>query len=309
MSNNLSSLSIDETPSNGMYPIRTVAIMTGVNPITLRAWERRYNLIRPQRTPKGHRMYTQEQIDQIKSIVELVDSGVAISQVNNYLRENQKVLEAAEEREDPWLMYQQRMLKVIHQFDELKLDKIYNDALSLYPIDLVVTRLIAPMLKLLGDRWETEEAGIAEEHFFSVYLRNKLGTRYHHLNSQSKGPMVIAACIPGEHHELGLILFCLSAVSHGIHSTLLGANCPMEQLQIVANRIQAQGIVLSASSRPPRGFFEELEKLAGQVEIPVFLGGRASSVCRKQILETGTVVLGDKYQPAMQEIKNKLGLN
>lgn len=308
MSKNPSILRNEGTPSSGMYPIRTVAILTGVNPITLRAWERRYNLIRPQRTPKGHRMYTQEQIDLIKSIVELVESGVAISQVNHYLRENPKAEDIAGENEDPWQIYQDRMLNAIHQFDELQLDNIYNDALSLYPIDLVITRLIVPMLKLLGDRWQTEEAGVAEEHFFAVFLRNKLGARYHHLNSQSNGPIVLAACIPGEYHELGLILFCLSAVSHGIRIILLGANCPMEELQIVARRVQVQGIVLSASSRPPRRFFDGLEQLVDHVDVPVFLGGRASSVCRKQILETGTIVLGDKYQPAMLEIKSRLGL-
>ena len=53
-------------PAEGLYPIRTVAAVTGVNPVTLRAWERRYNLLSPTRTPKGHRLYTREQIEKLK---------------------------------------------------------------------------------------------------------------------------------------------------------------------------------------------------------------------------------------------------
>ena len=309
MSNHPSSLRIGEPLPGGFYPIRTVSTLTGINPVTLRAWERRYNLIRPQRTPKGHRIYTHEQIDLIKRIVKLVESGIAISQVSHYLKENQELDDIEEEAQDPWRLYQETMLKVIHQFDEIKLDNIYNDALSLYPIDLVITRLIVPMLKLLGERWETEETGISEEHFFSVFLRNKLGARYHHLNGQINGPLILAACIPGENHELGLLLFCLSLVNQGFRVILLGANSPLEELQAVSLRVNVQGIVLSGSQRPPRGFFKKLEQLVEHVEVPVFLGGSISLTYRNQISGTGTIPLGDKIQPAMMKLKTRFRLN
>ena len=69
------------TPGTELYPIRAVSALTGVNSITLRAWERRYGLIKPVRTPKGHRLYTREDIDLIHKVTALLDKGVAISQV------------------------------------------------------------------------------------------------------------------------------------------------------------------------------------------------------------------------------------
>ena len=69
-----------------LYPIRTVSRLTGVNSITLRAWERRYGLIKPVRTPKGHRLYSQADIDLIQQVLEFLDKGVSIGQVKGYLQ-------------------------------------------------------------------------------------------------------------------------------------------------------------------------------------------------------------------------------
>lgn len=68
-----------------LYPIREVSSLTGINPITLRAWERRYDLIEPVRTEGGHRLYTQAHIDHIKSAIELTEKGIPISQVKALL--------------------------------------------------------------------------------------------------------------------------------------------------------------------------------------------------------------------------------
>ncbi|MES9930293.1 MAG: MerR family transcriptional regulator, partial [Candidatus Thiodiazotropha sp. 6PDIVS] len=79
-----------EQPSytSGYYPIRKVAELTGINPVTLRAWERRYGLIKPERTPKGHRLYTDEHIQLIRRIIGLIDKGISIGQVRHMLADN-----------------------------------------------------------------------------------------------------------------------------------------------------------------------------------------------------------------------------
>ena len=61
------------TDRTGLYPIGTVADLTGVNAITLRAWERRYGLFEPVRKGSGHRLYTQEHIDLITRVVGMLD--------------------------------------------------------------------------------------------------------------------------------------------------------------------------------------------------------------------------------------------
>ncbi len=193
-------------PDDGLVPIRTVSSLTGVNSVTLRAWERRYDLIKPVRTPKGHRLYTMADVDLIQQVVDLLDNGMSIGQVRQVLDNgrSRSEPEPAPMPEDPWLRDHQRLLNAITQFDEAVLNDIYQDALSLYPVDVVTTRLTVPMLRELGTRWANGVGSIAEEHFFSVFLRNKLGTRFHHLSRNRRGPRLLTACLPGEQHELRL---------------------------------------------------------------------------------------------------------
>ena len=225
-----------------LLPIRTVAELTGVNPVTLRAWERRYQLITPQRTPKGHRLYTQDDVELIRQVLELLDQGIAISQVKPLLAQVPGQQQAVTDAGEVWRNYQDKMLAAIEQFDEQALDSIYNDALSLYPVDVVIQRLISPLLRILGERWRERPAGIAEEHFFTVYLRNKLGARVHHMNQRSNGPLLLLACLPGEFHEIGLLLFALTSVNFGYRVLVLGANMPLEQLPGVIQQKHCAGM-------------------------------------------------------------------
>ena len=215
-------------PAEGLLPIRTVSILTGVNSVTLRAWERRYGLITPQRTPKGHRLYTNQDVERINRIVELLNQGISVGHVKPLLDQMPGDVAAASatDESDNWKNQQDKMLDAIERFDEPVLDNIYNDALSLYPLDVVNQRLTTPLLRLFGERWKQRETGIAEEHFFTVYLRNKLGTRIHHMNQRGSGPMLLLACLPGELHETGLLFFALAAVSAGYRVLILGANTP-----------------------------------------------------------------------------------
>lgn len=83
---------IDQT---ALYPIREVARLTGVNPITLRAWERRYQLIEPVRTESGHRLYSQEHIDFLHETLRLMDEGVPISRIKAVISETPPRVEQA----------------------------------------------------------------------------------------------------------------------------------------------------------------------------------------------------------------------
>ena len=68
-----------------LFPIREVARLTGINPVTLRAWERRYGLIQPVRTESGHRLYTQKDIETVHRILDWIERGVAVSKVGKIL--------------------------------------------------------------------------------------------------------------------------------------------------------------------------------------------------------------------------------
>lgn len=302
----------DEMPA-GRFPIRTVSELTGVNPVTLRAWERRYQLLRPERTPKGHRLYSQQDVERIRKVLGLLDRGIAISQVTGLLEEPAEALRAGararkdDQTDDIWTDYQTRMRAAISRFDEATVDLIYNDALSLYPVDLVNNRLTTPLLRSFGEHWKQRPVTVAEEHFFSVYLRNKLGSRIHHLNQRSSGPLLLLACLPGEYHELGLLFFALAAVNRGYRLLILGANMPLEQLPAVIAQRRCDAIVLSGSARLPPGVTEQaLPTLVDAVNIPVFVGGEAAERHRAAIEHAGAICAGKDVQPALQNIGETL---
>lgn len=288
------------------YLISTVAELTGINPITLRAWERRYGLIQPQRTDKGHRLYSAEDIEQIREVLRLVEEGVPIGQVRS-------VLEAGESSpvdisgDSSWRDYRDRMIASIENFDEAGLESVYNEALALYPIEIVTRRLLVPLLKELGDRWEHAVGSVAEEHFFGVYMRNKLGARFHHRQGNPRGPRLVAACLPGELHEIGLLLFALAAHNRGFQIVLLGADMPLQEIPLVAHRTRCDAVILTGTIQPSHELLtNQLPGLAAKAMVPVFIGGKTARKFADAITSAGAHPVGDDLVLGLREIEHAL---
>ena len=269
-------------------PIRTLSAMTGVNAVTLRAWERRYRLLKPLRTAKGHRLYTHEHVELIRRVVALRDRGVPISRVRETLEPVARTAGG-----DPWHERLERMAAAIARFDGPELDRIQDEALSVYPVDHVIKRLLFPLLARLGERWQGLPGAIAEEHFFATYTRSKLGARLLHHLRYAQGPRLLAACAPGERHEIGLFLFCIEAAENGMRPVVLGADTPLAELAAAQRRATCDAIVLSASVDPPPGVIErELPRLARAAGVPVFVGGTLASRRRQELAAAGAIPVG-----------------
>jgi DNA-binding transcriptional MerR regulator len=288
-----------------LFPIRTLAQLTGVNPVTLRAWERRYGVLTPKRTPKGHRLYSRDDVELVHRILALTARGVSIGQVKDVLARVPVETEqsGAGGPDDAWVRARGRMVMAITRFDEDELESTYNEALGMYAADVVNARLIVPLLRELGRRWETTEGSVAEEHFFGVYLRNKLGARFHHRPRTARGPKLLVACWPGEHHEIGLLLFALAAGLAEFRTVLLGANMPLEELPLAARRSGADAIVLSGSIRPAAQVLDEgLPALVAAASVPVAAGGLSSVKCHDAILRAGATPLGEDMGQALRQL-------
>ena len=257
--------------NSGPYTISTIADITGINPVTLRAWERRHGLITPIRTESGHRLYTDKDIEQIRKILQLVNEGVSVGHVKEALQ-NMKERDAGRPKTErgSWQDHLQEMLDAVTTFNEPALERVYNEVMSLYPVDVVTRELLLPLFETLGKRWDRSKTGIAEEHFFSVYVRNKLGARFHHRNTVNDGPLLVAACLPGEQHEFGLLLFALAAHAQNYRLILLGANMPLAPLVEVVKKTRCQGVVLAGSAETDDVTLEEdLKDLCSSISVPV----------------------------------------
>ncbi|MGB7450563.1 MAG: MerR family transcriptional regulator [Lysobacterales bacterium] len=305
-------MSTAETKENehmpGLYPIRTVSELTGVNSITLRAWENRYGLIEPVRKASGHRFYTQEHIDLINRVVGLLDRGMRIGQVKaEVLSGRDSESSFVDERHNNWRKYINSMIAGIIRFDERTLERTYADALSHYPVRLVTEKLLSPLLKEVGERWASGQGSIAEEHFFGFYLRNKLGARFHHRSQKQTGPKLLMACLPGDLHEIGLLLFALEASDHGFQTILLGANMPLEEYPDAIKKTGSDALVLSGTIEPGDEVIRVLlPRLVKKLSVPVFLGGNIVASSFDELKKSGVLLIGSDIDMGIKQIKKRL---
>jgi DNA-binding transcriptional MerR regulator len=279
--------------SSERLPIRTVSALTGVNAMTLRAWERRYGLIQPLRSPKGHRLYTHQHVELIRRVLALTERGVAISRVGDVIEAESAARTGTAAPDEPWRRYVEAMTAAIARFDEPELDRLYDGALSVHSVEAVTQQLTLPLLTRLGERWQEVSGAIAEEHFFSTYLRSKLGARLQHRMRYATGPRILAACAPGEQHEIGLLLFALEVQEAGLRTVVLGADTPLDDIAIAQLRSGCDAVVLSLSVDPSEDLLDrELPRLVRRVNVPVFVGGVAALRNRAAITAAGASTLG-----------------
>ncbi|GMG87243.1 MerR family transcriptional regulator [Biformimicrobium ophioploci] len=294
------------------YSIGAVTEMTGVTAATLRSWERRYGYIRPERRESGHRLYSRDQVERIQHIVQLLGQGIRIGQVQSHLDFLQEEADAnrtaaQEPVADIWDGRRQAMVFAVQAFNEGMLDAIYEEVLSVHSLNSVTQKLLIPVLLTLGNRWESGDGSVAEEHFFSCYLRNKLGARLHHKGAAPARFTILAACLPGELHELGLLMFASQAHESGIRVVMLGANTPLGNLNNVATKAGADAVVLSSSqSRVDCGLYKELKELAGRVQVPCFVGGVGAVEDGRIIKEIGCYPVGQDIDNGLAEILRTL---
>lgn len=274
--------------------------MTGVPSVTLRAWERRYGFLKPLRTDAGHRFYNEEQIALIKKATYLIESGMAVSRVSDLLAAEQQ---RSREVGHDWQAIQREMLEAVCEFDEQRLDQIYEGLLGQFS-DLNVTyQVIIPLMQHLGRSWEKGDTGVAEEHFFSLYIRNKLGSRWHHGHYPGVGEKLVIACMPGERHEYGLLFFALLARARGFSPILLGADMPLKEISHVVNRTGAAGVVLCNTIVPGWQVIQrDLKDLCNAVKVPVFIGGAGTDQIETKLQAVGATPIGGELGEGVETI-------
>jgi len=168
----------------GWLPIREVARQTGVNAVTLRAWERRYGLVVPERTAKGHRLYTQAHVQRIHTILTWLARGVAVSQVKQLLDAPANTVEA--QVESDWQPLRRTLLKAIGELAERQVDEIFNRVMALYPPSTLYEHLLQPLLAELEQRWQGQFGAQMERTFFFCWPATGTAPVAHRLADQQR---------------------------------------------------------------------------------------------------------------------------
>ncbi|MGC6372595.1 MerR family transcriptional regulator [Pseudomonas sp. K2I15] len=259
----------------GWLPIREVARQTGVNAVTLRAWERRYGLIVPQRTPKGHRLFSAEHVQRIHTILTWLNRGVPVSQVKSLIDTAHATSEPPVENE--WHSRRQNLLQAISELAERRVDDAFNQAMALYPPRTLCEQLLLPLLKELELRWQGQFGAQMERVFFYSWLRSKFGARMYHNNRQLNGaPLLLInhSDLPLEPH-LWLTAWLASS-----------ADCPVEvfdwplptgELALAVEHLQPRAVLLYSSKSLQ---VSALGKLLSGIDCPKLITG--PTVCIHQ---------------------------
>lgn len=241
-------------PERGLLRIGELSRRSGVSPELLRAWERRYELLRPARSGGGLRLYSLEDLERVRLMQRHLARGLAAAEAAALASEQP----AASGPETVLAAAKDELTDAFAAFDEPRAHAVLDSMLATATIDTVLATVVIPYLHELGERWERGEASVAQEHFASAVLRGRLLGLARGWGRGHGSPIVLA-CAPGEQHDLGLIAFGLALRGRGWRVVYLGADTPLTS---VADAARASGAVLAVvSAVTPERFREHRDEL------------------------------------------------
>lgn len=268
------------------YPIRVAANLTGLSIDTLRAWERRYQAVTPERGERG-RAYGDAQIQRLILLRSVVAAGHAIGQVAALPdRELEKLLagpangaaapDAAKMAARSASEGLQTVVAAIESFDYATANAHLGRMAALLPAREFIHVVVIPLMRLVGERWHQGTMTIAQEHMTSSILRNLLGSMVR-LGSASGQPQRLLFATPaGELHEFGILVAAMLSVSSGCEALYLGSSLPAEEIVAAAAQTSPRAVVLGIkTAQPASNLIEAVQTIAARLprQTELWLGG------------------------------------
>jgi DNA-binding transcriptional MerR regulator len=223
------------------FRIGELSRRSGVSPDLLRAWERRYGLLHPSRSPGGLRLYSEDDLLRVEAMREHLAAGLAAAEAAAVAAGRRGVARSQSDMTHA----RDELAAALLAFDETRAHAAFDALLAAFSLDTLVGDVVVPYLHDLGDRWERGETSVAQEHFASAFLRGRLLGLARGWG-QGLGPTALLACPPGEQHDLGLIAFGLALRARGWRILYLGPDTPLESLAETARSSRPDRVVVSA---------------------------------------------------------------
>lgn len=292
-----SSLASSALKQEELFPIREVARLTGVNPVTLRAWERRYGLIQPTRTDSGHRLYSQADIESVRSILAWIERGVSVSKVGKILAKGNAIKSASspvyeEVSASEWGEWQAQLRRAVSAFDDVSLDRLYGQVFSSYPLPVVFQDVLMPLWQELLMR-QDEYGQTSEWLFFDTFLRARTLQRLQVLRAQSDGRVLLAA-LPGHCRELELLVAGLLLSGTGTAVNVLGLGQPLEELALICEKMQPLALVVFSNQPPSDDLPKVLSRLALALDCPLVMAGDGADLAEESLSGSPIACLGNE---------------
>lgn len=286
-----------------MYSIKAVSQATGLTVETLRAWERRYRVVSPRRDDLGRRLYGPEDVLRLRRLREATERGHPIGRLVQ-MDESGLIglLHEASASPSPVTApsaFVERILEAAERYSSSGCEQTLTLAISLLTPARLVDEVLEPLLREVGERWHSGRFTIAQERMVSSSVRKHVGLIVETFDRSARGQSIVFATLPGERHELGLLMTAMICASHGFKIHYLGADLPAEEIARYACEVDAALVAISVV------MLESLPSLTGYLavirqhldqDVPIWIGGQGALGVDEEALPDGCLIIGDRAE-------------
>lgn len=294
----------------GKYRIQTVAEMTGVPAATLRAWERRYGIPVPERSNSSYRLFSDHDVASIRRLKELCDSGMAPAEAAKLVLRIEEASNTPVEG-DPYARACESILRAVIDFDPPTLEHAVRAAMFLGSASTVYARVLAPVMREVGDGWHRGTISVAQEHMTTETLGAVARDMLRLLDPLPDASPAVVACFADEEHSLPLYGVAFTLIQCGFAPVLLGARTPPSAVRHAVESIQPALVALSVTVMPPAYRSRELvDDYADAVaDVPWIIGGAAAEGLREAVEHAGGMVVAgsgpDELRAALELLRSR----
>ncbi len=233
------------------YSIKDLEQLSGIKAHTIRIWEQRYALLKPERTATNIRLYTDEDLKTILNISCLNSEGIKISKIAELSKEaiGKKVLQTRTSSNSEHSIRINHLIVLMIELDEHNFrDVVYTSIADIGLVD-TFTNILYPFLDKIGILWQIGTISPAQEHFISNIIRNVLIVETEKLGPAERGKEAVLFLSENERHEIGLLLSNYILKKNDFKTFYLGADVPYEDLKSILETLEPD-MTLSAFVNP-----------------------------------------------------------
>jgi len=295
------------------FPIKVVSQMTGLSVHVIRAWEKRYHVVEPDRTDTNRRLYSEEEIEKLRLLNEASHLGHNIGSLANLSLTELKNILSREKNKTSENKYESKSINQVELVDEIlsesietirvydskKLESILLNASAKLTQPVLIEEVVIPLVYKIGDMWHNGEIRVANEHLASSVIRSFLFNLLESYSVNDSAPVLVSATPRGQEHELGALIAGVVAASAGWKVIYLGSNLPSEEIGSVVSYLNAKVVALSlVYPSDDQTLFKELRKLKQilSVGVSIIAGGRATEGYLNVLDEIGAFVVKNTKQ-------------
>lgn len=261
----------------GKYSIKELEQLSGIKAHTIRIWEKRHNLVQPERTQTNIRYYADEDLKKIINVSILNNNGIKISKIANLTPSalSQRVQALAESKQTTDLYIDQFVMAMI-DLEEEKFEQLLSSLSLKFGLERTITEIVYPFLEKIGILWQVGGITPAQEHFITHLIRQKIIVATDALPMPPKDADRIILYLPeDELHELSLLFAYYLAKKAGFRVYYLGQSVPYQDLKSVVEQHAPSKLATIITARPsPKNVQAYLDKLASDFpDLTVFVSG------------------------------------